>query len=64
MDPNNQQDWINTEKSLDLIDTKSDTKNIVLKVPVGQEEYWLNNLKTNSMVTWAELNCIGQYQVL
>jgi len=64
MDVNNQQDWISTEKSLDLIDTKSDTKNIVLKVPVGQEEYWLNNLKTNSMVTWTELNCIGQYQLL
>ena len=64
MDPDNQQDWVKTEKSLGLTDTKGDTKNIVLKVPAGQEKYWLDNLKTNSIVTWTELDCIEQLHPL
>ena len=58
----NQQDWIRTEETLKLADTKGVTKNIVLKVPIGQEKYWLNKLKENSIITWTELNCIGQFQ--
>jgi hypothetical protein len=59
----NQQDWINTEKTLNLVDTKGGTKNIVLKVPVGQEKYWLGRLKESHMITWTELNCIEQIQL-
>lgn len=62
MNSSNQQDWIKTKKSLNLVDTKGETKDIVLKIPVGQEKYWLKKLKTNSIVTWTELNCIGQFQ--
>lgn len=60
----NQQDWIKSEKALHLVDTNGGTKYIVLKVSVGQEKYWVNQLKENSMVTWTELNCIGQVQPL
>jgi hypothetical protein len=60
MNPVNQQDLIKTVQAFKLVDTKGDTKNIVLKVPVGQEIYWLKKLKENSMVTWTELNCIEQ----
>ncbi|MBS1759372.1 MAG: hypothetical protein JST23_04535 [Bacteroidetes bacterium] len=58
----NQQDWINNEKSLQLTDTKNDTKNIFIKVAPGQENYWLKKLKNYNIVSWAELNCIGQIQ--
>ena len=58
----NQQDWIKSEKALNLFDTKGGTKSIVLKVSIGQEKYWVNQLKENSIVTWTELNCIGQVQ--
>lgn len=60
MNPVNQQDLVKTVQALKLVDTKGDTKNILLKVPVDQEKYWLKKLKENSMVTWTELNCIEQ----
>ena len=62
MNSTNQQDWINTKNLLKLFNTQGDTKDIVLKVPVGQEKYWLNALKQNNIVKWTELNCIGQIQ--
>lgn len=58
----NQQDWISSKQSLNLTDTKGDTKNILIKVASGQENYWLKTLKQYNIVTWTELNCIGQFQ--
>ncbi|MBS0425617.1 MAG: hypothetical protein JSR71_14710 [Proteobacteria bacterium] len=58
----NQQDWISSKKSFNLVDTKGDTKNILIKVASGQENYWLKALKNYNIVTWTELNCIGQFQ--
>ena len=63
MNVSNQQDWINTKKLLKLVDTNGDTKDIVLKVPVGQEKYWLAALKQNKIVTWTELNCLNKMQL-
>jgi len=60
MNSANQQDLIKTIQALKLVDTKGDTKNVFLKVPVGQETYWIKKLKENGIVTWAELNCIEQ----
>jgi len=60
MNPVNQQDLIKTVQALKLVDTNGDTKDIVLKVPVGEETYWLKKLRENGMVTWTQLNCIEQ----
>jgi hypothetical protein len=60
LNPVNQQDLVKTIEALKLVDTKGDTKDLFLKVPVGQETYWLKKLKENDMVTWTELNCIEQ----
>jgi len=58
MDSSNQMDFLYTIDSLQLVDKQSDTKAMVLKVPIGQEKYWLNELKKQSVVKWAELNRI------
>ena len=60
---NNQEDWISTKKSLNLSDGDAE-KYILIKVPSGTEHSWLKTLKKHDIVTWAELNCIGEFQPL
>lgn len=54
----NQIDFINTILSLNLSDRMKETKYIHLKVPIGAEKYWLNELKKYSFVKWTALNSI------
>jgi hypothetical protein len=54
----NQKDWINSKKLLMLVDKKTASKDISLKVPIGMEKYWLVKLKEYSIVTWTEFNCM------
>jgi hypothetical protein len=56
----NQQDFITTKNLLRMTDNFSSTKNMLLKVPTGQEEYWKNKFQTLSWVKWTELNFIAQ----
>lgn len=58
----NQQDFIQTKNLLRMTDKLSPYKNMRLKVPQGQEEYWINKFKTFSWVTWAELNWYSRAQ--
>jgi hypothetical protein len=61
MDTASQQDWLKTKKALGLTPTLGGSNqlggNIMVKVPVGQERRWLEDLKASPLVTWAELNC-------
>lgn len=59
MDLTNQQDFIQTKNSLRMADNLSATKTMVLKVPEGQELYWIKKLKSFSWVRWAEPNWVA-----
>ena len=56
MDQDAQSDWLSTMGQLRLNDLEGDTKMIVLIVEAGTEFYWLETLKTDERVAWADLN--------
>lgn len=64
MTPANQADWLRTRQTLQLVDEGAarcqSCKDIFLKVPVGVEKYWAQELARHPAASWAELNCIGQ----
>lgn len=61
MDAASQQDWLMTKKALGLTPILGGSNQlggyIMVKVPVGKEKLWVEDLKTSSLVSWAELNC-------
>lgn len=59
MDPDSQQDWLVTEDKLNLQALGNDTRNVLIKVPVGTEQYWMGFLLEENSVTWVELNIVG-----
>jgi hypothetical protein len=61
MTPANQQDYIQTLNTLFMTDELSTTKCMLLKVPVGQEQYWIDIFNSFSWVSWTEVNCIGGF---
>jgi len=63
MTPSNQIDFMITVDSLGLVDRHSETKCILIKIPVGTEEYWLTELKKYPFIKWTELNHIGQISI-
>ncbi len=63
MTPANQFDFLNTVSSLNLIDKHEDNKYMFIKVPVGSERYWLNELKKYPFIKWTELNYIDQFKL-
>ena len=44
---------------LELSDRNGNTKNMLIKVPEGEELYWLTELKKYEIVKWTALNQIG-----
>jgi hypothetical protein len=58
MDSSAQADWTQTISNLKLIDYGNDTKNLLLKVPIGTEIYWQGILGKQEYIKWAELNYI------
>ena len=50
----NQRDWIDSKTKLQLVDTNDSAKYILLKVPAGQEAYWIKTLSSSSLVKYAE----------
>lgn len=54
----NQKDYIQTKNALRMTDVQSATKNMLVKVPFGQEIYWRDKLSNHSWVTWTDLNWI------
>jgi hypothetical protein len=58
----NQQDYIQTKNSLRMTDKLSSTKNILIKVPVGQEVFWKDKFKSFSWVRWTDLNWIVRFE--
>jgi hypothetical protein len=50
----NQTDLLNLISSLNLQDRLSETKNILLSVPVGTHTYWKTQMLTYSFVKWTE----------
>ena len=63
MTPANQADWLQTMKTLQLVDEGGagcqGCKDIYLKVPAGSEKYWVDELAKHPAANWAELNCLG-----
>jgi hypothetical protein len=59
----NQQDYIQTKNFLRMIDKLSSTKDMLIKVPAGQEIFWRDKFKTFSWVSWADLNWIGRIEL-
>ena len=59
MTSTNQQDYIQTKNILRMNDILSSTKNMLINVPIGEEIYWKDRLKTFSWVRWTDLNWIG-----
>ena len=59
----NQNNFLIASDSLHLNDIHSDFKSIYLRVPVGTEKYWVNELKQQSFVSWAELNYLEYLQL-
>lgn len=57
-----QQDWLTTMNVLKLNNLGNDTKNLVIKVTPGTEEYWIKIFKAHPDVTWVELNYIGAFE--
>jgi len=55
----NQTDYIQTKNSLSMTDKQSSTKNMLIKVPIGQEIYWKDKFKSFFWVRWTDLNWIG-----
>jgi len=64
MDAASQQDWLQTKKTLGLTPIPGGTDlsggYIIVKVPVGKERRWLEDLKTSPLVSWTGLNCYMQ----
>ncbi len=56
----NQHDWTVTHRALQLTRVASPFQYLVLRVPAGQELQWLKKVRTNTITTWAELNCRNQ----
>ncbi|HWK07609.1 MAG TPA: hypothetical protein VNS58_28455 [Puia sp.] len=59
----NQQDWINTKKTLGLtelptIDALINYKYIKVKVPQGAEHYWADVLRKEPILSQATVNCL------
>lgn len=59
----NQQDYIQTKNFLRMTDKLSPTKNMLIKVPIGQEVFWKDKFKTFTWVRWTDLNWIGGFQL-
>jgi hypothetical protein len=64
MDAASQQDWLKTKKTLGftpiLGDSNQSGSYIMVKVPVGKERRWVEDLKGSPLVSWTELNCYMQ----
>jgi len=54
-----QQAWLKTKRTLGLTQILggSNLVDLMVKVPVGEERRWVEDLKTSPLVSWAELNC-------
>ena len=63
MNINHQRDWITTQKSLGLTDTKNAYKYVLLIVPAGKENYWVHQLRHFNLVSWTQLDCIGEIEL-
>jgi hypothetical protein len=59
MDQTNQLDWLNQLDILELIESDSDFAHMLIKVPIDEEKYWLEELKKSEIVEWVELNYIA-----
>jgi hypothetical protein len=61
MDAASQQDWLKTKKALGLTPVLGGSGQagsyIMVKVPVGKEKRWVEDLKASPLVRWSELNC-------
>ena len=55
----NQSDWLNQIDLLELEESNTDFAHLLIKVPVGKEIYWRDELKKNGIVEWVELNYIA-----
>jgi hypothetical protein len=58
MDSSDQADWLLTVKTLNLTDLGADFGTAHLRVPYGTEQYWVDLLSKNHIISWAELNHI------
>lgn len=52
----NQEDFIKTLSEKQMDDLNGKTKYFLLKVTIGQEQYWLDELSKAGCIKWAELN--------
>jgi hypothetical protein len=59
MDADAQQDWLTTIDELQLKDLGNDTRNLLIKVTPGTENFWMNTFKNHPEVTWVDLNWYG-----
>lgn len=59
MDSANQLDWLNQIDILQLEESNTDFAHLLIKVPVGKEIYWRDELKKSGIVEWVELNYIA-----
>ena len=59
MNKKSQTDWLEKLDELELSDRNGNTKNMLIKVPEGEELYWLTELKKYEIVKWTALNQIG-----
>jgi hypothetical protein len=63
MDLASQTDWINTKEKLGLIDKTQGGAMIYVKVPPGQEQAVISRIKYNPIVSYADVNHVGQVQL-
>lgn len=67
MSPAKQADWLHTLQQLQLTDetgTRCQTcKTVLLKVPAGSEQRWVDELAKQPTIRWAELNCYSQIKL-
>jgi hypothetical protein len=63
MNENNQIDFIATISFLNLEDLLSDTKYMYIKISVGTEKYWFNELKKYPFIKWTELSREGGFLI-
>jgi len=56
----NQLDWLNQVDNLELIDSDTSFAHMLIKVPVGEEISWIEELEKSEIVEWVELNYIAQ----
>lgn len=54
MNSTNQADFLNIISTLNLEDKLGDTKNLLLSVPEGTEDYWKSQMLNYSFVKWSE----------